>query len=337
MKRPDYSRLVAPSFLAGQWFSVLSEFVATDPTSTTRNTATLIVIITVLISLSSWGWYSDQLFMHRSSLQGIPIVTSVVNLPQLDKVQEWTPSQVLQWIISLEVEWRYRLIPIVAPHHITGGVLLRLEQQDWTAMGVPLGDAIRLVQNAQQLCNTSSHRQIEPNQKEEEQDLVQEWLGPAKPLKRVDTSSPNQTDPLEHNQETMERAKQIMQERYGLQLPEVTIPQSNDEVDNAQESLSSENALLEDLLLAMPQHIREIAIRKPELVQELWTTHEMLGSRNTYDPERIRKLITTETRRAAQTHWPQNVSDEVSNDEDEETTRLLRKRPTSNARYASIG
>jgi hypothetical protein len=87
------------------------------------------------------------------------------------------------------------------------------------------------------------------------------------------------------------------------------------------------------LLASLPEHIREIAERKPELLHALWTAHQLeREDRPAPDPIRIRRLIQDSV--SARSNALETVTENELQD-DEETTGLLRKR-TRNPKYASI-
>jgi hypothetical protein len=359
---PDYTRLLAPSLLITLYYDAYLQ-------SEHSSNISWVIFLLIFVSLASWQWYSNQRQQRRQSLVGMPVVTSTVNLStmNLDECHwnQWTRSQVLQWISNLDDDWRSTVCSLLAPEGITGSVLKGMTTDDLRSMGVSYGDARRLVNHIHQLISTYPDRNQSSGGHQE--DILQGWLGDELP--QVSTYPDQPVKSFMHetegfNEETIQKAKDLMKERFGFELPEIRVtnpeealesniggstrgsqersddgedlgPPIGDTARTTREELSdvAQTASPLDLLSALPEHIREIAIRKPELVKALWTTHQLQSKdRPAPDPERARRLI-----QEAMPTMSVDTETTIPNDyeDDEETTSLLRKR-ASNPKYASI-
>ena len=354
---PDYTRLLGLSALMTLYLdaSLLLDIPG-------RNN--WMAFLFIFASLASWLWYSNHRRRQRQSLVGMPVVTSTANLSSanLDECHwnQWTRSQVLQWIANLDDEWRFRVCSLLAPEAITGSILKGMTTDDLRSMGLSYGDARRLVNHINDLISRYPDR----NQSCSEQhvDVLQNWLGDDSP----DVSSYHHRPPMSFMHETealdddvIKKANDLMKEKYGFELPEIrrTLPKTEQpefglsgarevmgEDENVlssvgesamtvEEESSTSSAPLPGLLASLPEHIREIAERKPELLQALWTAHQLeRADRPAPDPDKIRRLFQDSVHARSNTLETVTLSEYQ---EDEETTGLLRKR-TRNPRYASI-
>lgn len=356
---PDYTRFLAPAMLA----TLLH-----DTMTSISNHWTFLLVFG---GLAGWKWYSSQRDQQRRGLIGMPIVVvSHVNLsdPTLDESQwsKWSRSQVLTWIASLdEHDWRTSVCSLLAPEGITGAVLRNMTTEDLRSMGVCYGDARRLVDQIQVLVSKYPARNYRPalesaidDTTTSGRDMVDEWLGYERPQQWSSRSEPQPSPSKEiegFDEELAEKAKKLMKDKFGFELPEIraanppeepsagsskatsteinTARDENNQVSTPAEGLAEVPDLADHLLAGMPGHIRDIAMRKPELIKELWTTHQNeLRGRAPADPERMKRLI-------KEAVPPRIVATESiipnDNDEDGESTTLLRKRP-GNPKYASF-
>jgi hypothetical protein len=358
---PDYTRLLAPSVLVVLLHDILK-------ISSAEGRSSWVVFLLAFASLAGWKWYSNQRHQRRRGLIGMPVVVSQVNLAEasLDESHwiKWTRSQALKWIASLDDDWRASVCSLLAPEGITGSVLRDMTTGDLRSMGVSYGDSRRLVDHIQLLVSKYPDRNYR-HQVDSGLDMVDEWLGDDSRQKRsIYTSDPHNAQPATSymaemegfDQDALETAKKMMREKFGFELPELRIPdgaggeQQSDAGLSASEARWKEaNRPLEDpstseelpvvpglpshLLAGMPEHIREIAMRKPELITELLNTHHNESKERTpRDPELIRRMI-------HESVPPRIVPTEATMpndyDNDEETTTLLRKR-AGNPKYSSM-
>lgn len=356
----DYTRLFAPSLLITLFwdsFRQSENFVG--------SLHCWIIFLLTFSGLAAWMWYSNQRFQQRQSLVGMPVVTSTVNLASvnLDEFHwnQWTRSQVLHWISSLNDEWRYSVCRELAPEGITGSVLKGMTTDDLRSMGLSYGDARRLVDQIHLLTSKYPDRNLCSDSGEKQRDLFQDWLGDDVTETTTYTHQPPKSfmnDEEVLNEESVTRAKAVMKERFGFELPDLRSTTSIEteigaagpsqvsmEVEDAKPSIEETDVVAEkelshlltppplEILSALPDHIREIAIRKPELLTALWTTHQLQSkNRNVPDPDRIKLLIQESI--PVRFDAVETIIPNVHHDE-EETTALLRKR-TSNPKYASI-
>ena len=357
----DYTRLLAPSLLITLFCDSFFR-----QSETVRSNNGWIIFPCTFAGLAAWVWYSNQRFQQRQSLVGMPIVTSTVNLTSvnLDEFHwnQWTRSQVLHWISSLDDEWRYSVCRVLAPEGITGSVLKGMTADDLRSMGISYGDARRLVDQIHLLTSKYPDRNLSSDSGGEQRDLFQDWLGDdvaatTTYIHQVPKSFMNEDVDL--NEDVVAQAKAVMKERFGFELPDLrnntsietesgaagtsqvsegvegTMPSVEDITDVFAEEESSHLLIPPppELLSSLPDHIRDIAIRKPELLTALWTTHQLQSkNRNAPDPDRIKRLIQESI--PVRFDAVETIIPNVHHDE-EETTALLRKR-TSNPKYASI-
>ena len=354
---PDYTRLLGLSALITLFWDV-----SFSSESSGRNN--WVAFLLIFASLASWLWYSNHRRRHRQNLVGMPVVSSAVDLctANLDECHwnQWTRSQVLQWIANLDDAWRSSVCSRLAPEAVTGPILQGLTTDDLRSMGVSYGDARRLVNHVHDLISRYPDR----NQRcaEQQGDVLKDWLWDGSPSVSTYHHQPprsfmHETEVLDDD--VIKKANDLMKEKYGFELPEIrrTLPQteqlelglsgalelrggdenalsSTEEVAmTAEDESPAVLAPLPGLLAALPDHIREIAERKPELLQALWTAHQLeREDRPAPDPVRIRRLIQESV------HARSNTVETITLNEyqdDEETTGLLRKR-NRNPRYASI-
>ena len=353
----DYTRLLAPSLL-------VTLFCDSFRQAENLGNNCWVIFLLIFTGLSAWVWYSNQRLQQRQSLVGMPVVTSTVNLASTNVDEfhwnQWTRSQVLHWIASLDDEWRYSVCRALAPECITGSVLKGMTTDDLRSMGISYGDARRLVDHIDLLTSKYPNRNLCSVHGEHQQDLFQDWLGDdltptTTYIHQPPKSFMNDEEVL--NDDVVARAKAVMKERFGFELPDIRSttaieaesgasgpsqviegiedanPSTDKPVAAAPEKYSPLSTPPTELLSSLPDHIREIAVRKPELLTALWTTHQLQSKiRTVPDPDRIKRLIQEsipERFDAVETIIPNVHHDE------EETTALLRKR-TSNPKYASI-
>lgn len=163
------------------------------------------------------------------------------------------------------------------------------------------------------------------------------------------------------SEEVAQKAKDLMKERFGFELPDFKLtrddeaphdtaraksntttaqPQSSAEAFAATGEVPEDvgadgpfptaKGLPADLLAAMPDHVREVAMRKPELVKELLMAQQLQGKAPP-DQDRIRRLVQSAMPpKPVETTMPND-----SSDDERETTSLLRKR-AKDPKYASI-
>ncbi|KAI2503023.1 hypothetical protein MHU86_11450 [Fragilaria crotonensis] len=215
---------------------------------------------------------------------------------------QWTRSQVLQWIATLDDNWRSSVCWHLAPEAVTRSVLKGMTADDLKSMGVSYGDARRLVNHRKGLIS----RYPERNQfcAEPQGDILKDWLGDDSPDVSMYQHQPpksfvHETEALD--EDVIKKANDLIDERkYGFELPEIrrTIPMEKFEFDTtsaqetgelaehafppttetttiAEDEAPTSAAPLTGLLASLPEHIREIAERKPELLQALWTAHQL--------------------------------------------------------------
>ncbi|KAI2503021.1 hypothetical protein MHU86_11448 [Fragilaria crotonensis] len=345
---PDYTRLLGLSLLITLYWD------ACLPTESPRGNHWMAFLL-IFASLASWLWYSNQRRRQRQHLVGMPLVTSTVNLSttNLDEClwNQWTRSQVLQWIATLDDNWRSTVCCHLAPEAVTGSVLKGMTAEDLRSMGVSYGDARRLVNHIDGLIS----RYPERNQfcAEPQGDILKDWLGDDSPDVSIYQHQPpksfmHETEALD--EDVIKKANDMMKEKYGFELPEIrrkipteqfefrdlaehALPPTTETTTIAEDEAPTSAAPLTGLLASLPEHIREIAERKPELLQALWTAHQLeREDRPAPDPVRIRRLIQDSV--SARSNAVETITQNEHQD-DEETTGLLRKR-TRNPKYASI-
>ena len=351
---PDYTRLLGLSLLLTlYWDSCIPS------ESPKRNRWMAFLLISA--SLASWQWYLNHRRRQRQNLVGMPLVTSTVNLSStnLDECHwnQWTQSQVLQWITNLDDNWRSSVCCHLAPEAVTGSTLKGMTVDDLRSMGVCYGDARRLVNQINSLISRYPDR----NQfcAEPVGDILKDWLGDNSPDVPTFQHQPPKSYMHERealNEDVIKKANDLMKEKYGFELPEIrrtspiepfefgtsgaqeishhdVFPSAKETTMIPEEEAPTSVAPSPGLLASLPEHIREIAERKPELLHALWTAHQLeREDRPAPDPIRIRRLIQDSV--SARSNAMEIITQNEDHD-DEETTGLLRKR-TRNPKYASI-
>lgn len=280
----DYTRLLAISMLP----SVLYDLFNFQPSS--QNEGYVYISLVCFALLSMVQWYNNS----RKRRQFMNAYC-----PDESKWFSWNRSDVLYWIASLDLDWKERICPVIAPERIVGRCLQDLTVSDLQSIGIAYGDAQRLVECIQlrliskypNLCRTK-----EPSD-EKETDFLQTWLGQEDEIPK--TGFPH----LEENTSFIfelknedkqvdedfiqDRAKSVMKERFGFQLPDLKQPPAevneclpnSSKVENHDESKFNRqksrtdalDAIIpNDVISSMPEHIREIVDRNPDLLQQIW-------------------------------------------------------------------
>jgi len=280
----DFTRLFALSMLPSILYDVLS------PGASLSNENYFYSIFACFLMLSIVMWYNSKrqqrLIANRF-------------LPDESKWLSWTRSDVLYWVSSLDQNWKDTTCPALAPERILGNCLQDLTISDLRSIRIPYGDAQRLVEYIQVRLVSKypnpRRKQASPNE-EEEEDILQTWLGKGSEKHQEVVLSSFQSDPsflLELNdgenpttKETIQdRAKSVMKERLGFSLPDLkeqprpktwqqpnTVKVKNHDNPIFEQSNTDEPDvnIPNDIISSMPEHIREIASRNPALLQQIW-------------------------------------------------------------------
>lgn len=325
------------------------------------------------LTLSLTKWYWTNLNQTEETLQGIPLSNRGAlassyyaqgSMLEDDESnwESWKPSQVLRWIASQRKDWRTTICSQVAAECISGQELDGLTVHDLRSMGVPYGHARGLVDQIHILVSKyPSSRTNRPTFSEGSDDILQSggWLGdaetnrfttagagadyaPHRPPRSFLTEDLPELDP-----ETVKRAKSVMEQRFGFQLPDLKTTEEastatttsttasktavdqtttlaetgpNDQGTPAAKPpplpLKTSPGIPSNVLEAMPPHIREIAMRKPELVEQIY-------SARAHAPPNPRNALGVVQE---QDEGAKDDSDEEAFGDGGETVSLLRKR-----------
>lgn len=341
--RADYSRFLAPSMTLPLFYSWIYMIPPLDMPSSWMYCFALYCLS--LISLCGWRWTTLRRRRVSQDLVGIPTVESMpvfsTSSRSLEEQawMEWSPSEVLSWINSLEGdEWSFVCCQL-APERVPGSVLDTLTVGELRTMGLPYGTAMLLFKKISELTASYPLSARQPdryrNSQRDERE-VDEWFGDSRvshsvQMQQALTSTMEGTNtnlasslastqfPGELNDETIQKAKELFRDQFGLELPEIKVrhtaasaPPLNEEAGRYAEDLpptertvseprtvatssvaperETENNVPVDLLDFMPPHVREVAEQRPDLVQMLWKQKQQCTSATSLGLSRIHQL-----------------------------------------------
>lgn len=248
----DFSRFLAPSML----LPLLYSWIYLNRAPSEMESAWFLCFCLFALSFTSlcgWRWTSLRKRRVRQELVGIPMVETMPVFSSSTRSLEenwtdWTPSEVLSWIQSLEGDEWSSVCSQLAPERIPGCVLDALTVSELRSMGLPYGQALCLVDKISEM--TSQHpssrrmnRYRDPQQDEIE---VDEWFrddgprsSPERQRRVMFSNQPSddsfkapaadatvhpvaaKTMPGELNEEVIQKAKDLFREQFGLELPEI--------------------------------------------------------------------------------------------------------------------
>ena len=378
LDKPDFSRMLAPASIVPLAFCCFkTSYTRTEDVELIWRSCILFLVS--FVGLCAFRWHSKRSQDVQQELIGMPTIASKCNFTVLQrplhehKWHEWSPSEVLRWISSLDQTWKYRVCGMLAPELIDGSVLDALTLIDLRSMRLTYGDARRLLDEIDALVDKYPLRTPRRSYTAEQQTLdVEGWnMGDDSrflmqpPMMEEDVISPAMSfspDPThdthpEMSKRMVQKAKKIMMEKYGLELPEINTsadvydPQPmHAEPEIATVDISHLTALPPGFLEAMPPHIYQIASQKPELIQKLIESHQrkanppenvqstqlrtriqekQLKTSGELDDNQTEKSVTEGKGDTATGVFATNMSEQDLNDDelfDNEKTGLLRKR-----------
>lgn len=260
--RADYTRFLAPSMVLPLLFSWFCLIPPLDDLKSAWIRCFMLYCLT-LISLCGWRWTTLRRRRVRQDLIGMPTVESIPVFSSSRSLEErswvdWSPSEVLAWINSLQGDDWSSVCSQLAPERIPGSVLDTLTINELRSVGLPYGQASLLVDKISELTTQyPSMRQADryTNQKQEEQE-VDEWFNDNRPspssqmqqtlrsnasvegrqaqtanLTAFPASAGHSTAfpasgemiPGELNEETIQKAKDLFREQFGIELPEIKL------------------------------------------------------------------------------------------------------------------
>jgi len=250
--RADYTRFLAPSILLPLIYSWIMFIPPFDMHSAWMQCLALFVV--ALMSLCGWRWTTLRKRRVRQDLVGMPTVESLPVFSTSTRSLEgrvwmdWTPSEVLTWINSLEGDEWASVCSQLAPERIPGSVLDALTVTELRSMGMPYGPAQCLVDKIHDLTTeyppsprARGSRYRDPQQDELE---IDEWLRddrasakrpqawahdayeeglPPQTASAPDVPYSSTMFPGELNEEAIQKAKDVFREQFGLELPEIKL------------------------------------------------------------------------------------------------------------------
>ena len=290
LNRTDFSRLLAPASVIPLVYS----FTKTPSTVNERDSVLqcTIIFLVSFVGLCVWTWNSKRSQGIRDQLIGMPVVdggsldhfhTRPLNVHAW---YDWSTSEVLHWISSLDRGWRERVCGRLAPELIDGSVLDALTLADLRFMRLTYGDARRLLDEIETLIRKNPSRSRRGNH-ESEQRTVDKTLDTAgwnmgddsrflmtPPVSYEDMLPPSHPQVSsvhsEMDDRMIQQAKTLMMEKYGMELPAFkTVEEFNGPPVEPAASPLSHLDLPPGFLEAMPPHIYQIAAQKPDLVRKL--------------------------------------------------------------------
>ena len=249
--RADYSRFLAPSMVLPLIYNWMYLVPPSDMHSAWMNCTALFLL--GFVSLCTWRWMMLRKRRVRQDLIGMPTVESMQVFQSSRSIEErlwmeWSPSEVLTWIHSLEGDDWSIVCSQLAPERIPGRVLENLTVTDLRSMGLPYGLALCLVDKIADLTtqhpsSVRTNRYRDPEQDELE---VDEWFNDARPSTetlqpwenrasveglQAQTAQRAKAPPLsvsadfmmsaELSEEAIQKAKDLFREQFGLELPEI--------------------------------------------------------------------------------------------------------------------
>ena len=301
LDKPDLSRMLAPaSMVPLAYCCIKTSYTGTEEVELILRCSILYLVS--FMGLCAFKWHSKRSQNIRQELIGMPIIASASTfggqLPLHEhKWHEWSTSEVLRWISSLDQTWKYRVCGMLAPELIDGSVLDALTMADLRSMRLTYGDARRLLDEIDVLVDKYPLRTPRQSHTSEQQTLdVEGWnMGDDSrflmqpPMMEEDLISPRisfSPDTLhgthtEMSKRMVQKAKKIMMEKYGMELPDIKMPAEvydpqpmHTEHSTAPVDVSHLTSLPPGFLEAMPPHIYKIASQKPELIQKLIESHQ---------------------------------------------------------------
>lgn len=244
----DYSRYLAPSMLLPLIYSWIY-LTHLDRTNQSPWFRCVVMYFLALISLCGWRWTNLRKRRVRQDLVGMPTVESMpVFATSTRSLEErvwmdWTPTEVLAWIHSLEGDEWSCMCSQLAPEHIPGSALDTLTVRELRSMGLGYGPAQQLVDKIADLIErnppTTRSRSDRYRHVEQDEMAIDEWLkdsrAPPSPRQHQEPGHEEATTsstslsasqdalPGELNEEGMQKAKDLFREQFGLELPEFKV------------------------------------------------------------------------------------------------------------------
>jgi hypothetical protein len=289
LNRTDFSLLLAPASVIPLVYSFTKTPSSVDESDFLLQCA--IIFLVSFVGLCVWTWNSKRSQAIRDQLIGMPVVASPVHNFHTrplneNKWHEWTTSEVLHWISTLDHGWRERVCGRLAPELIDGSVLDSLSLADLRFMRLTYGDARRLLDEIETLISKNPSRSRRGNFVSEQRTVdktldtagwnmgddsrflmtppvIEEDMLPP-PLPPVSSVHPEMDDRM------IQQAKTLMMEKYGMELPAFKMPEEINPppIEPAPSHLSHLD-LPPGFLEAMPPHIYQIASQKPDLIRKL--------------------------------------------------------------------
>lgn len=294
LTRMDFSRSLAPAMIGPLLYSAINSTQPVDQAKVIWNCAILFCVS--FVGLCCWRWSSQRTQQLRNECIGMPIVVN--NTRSFSPLNEntwyeWSTLQVLQWISALDTSWKHRVCGILAPEFIDGSVLDALSLADLRYMRLPHGDAIRLLDEIDILVKKNPRRTTRGNYGLDEPSsfdiasvtsgwnmgddarflmkppiLKEECTVPPSPFSTKPTNGGHTT----MDEEMIQKARKLMKEKYGLEIPELNTTMNNSQpIPAAPPSVDTSHLtfLPPEFLESMPPHIYEIASQKPDLVRKI--------------------------------------------------------------------
>lgn len=262
-----------------------------------------------LAVLVFWQGYKVRQERLQQSLVGMPLAANVLSSSfTLDESVwwDWTPPQVLQWV-ALHVPEMSSCLQLLTMQQLDGSTLDGLDCTTLQSFGIPFGPSQHLDRELYQL--TLRYPKPHTPQEPEPLSTLDDWFRPTTSSRLSYAEPPSTETPGDmdgFSPQMAERAKELMQERFGMNLPELRSvrPRADDTTNNPEsmqmreattagqhtwstdhatqdvmtQAMFGEGAVSQSfqsmsppaaLMDAMPPNIREIAMRRPDLVNKM--------------------------------------------------------------------
>lgn len=237
--------------------------------------------ITTTYKLSIFGlswlcWFLLGLRSRRNILKAVlqfslPIATNDISNPDERNWDSWDNQQCQNWIMFnyrrrmkyVSEDDLYRILGIFKNERICGESLKVLQKEDFVAMGLSHGDSALI---ASDILSLNSRY---PRQKQENLTTIdlEEWLG-----KKIGQTSikPPKLDPAQVFDMNGTSLNALCVDDDNKVLDESGAIQLHTNMDHLTEDISA-NVIDPNLIDSMPPNVREIASRRPDLVQALFS------------------------------------------------------------------